>query len=210
MATKTSTSAPRRARKKQRTRAQIAEAAARLFAVHGFQRVTVAEVAAAADVSEQTVYNHFPTKERLVFDDDDALEARLVAMIRDRAPRTSLVDAVRGEAHAFLDQLTRNPAGAERKGGMPALIAASPALRRYWLEMGERHARAVAGALVAHHRPRLAPASARVLAIALTGVFAVIVDELGRALAAGRDPRATLRALRRPVDAALDQLAAGL
>ena len=210
MATQITASAPRQARKKQRTRAQIAQAAAQLFARHGFERVTIVEVARAADVSEQTVYNHFPSKERLVFDEDDAMETRLVAMIRDRAPGTSLVDAVRGEARAFLEQLARNPAGAERAGGMPALIAVSPSLRRHWLEMVERHTRAVAAALVAHGPPRLSPASAHVLAIALTGVFTVIVDELGRALVAGRDPRATLRGLRRPLEAALDRLAAGL
>jgi AcrR family transcriptional regulator len=56
-----------------------------------------------ADVSEQTVYNYFPTREQLVLDEDEAFEARLVAMIRDRPKGTSFVDAVRTEALCFLD-----------------------------------------------------------------------------------------------------------
>lgn len=55
-----------RERKKQRTRELIAETARRLFSARGFDRVTVAEIARAAEVSEQTVFNYFPTKEDLV------------------------------------------------------------------------------------------------------------------------------------------------
>src|SRR2546430_1522303 len=53
--------------KKLRTRQEIADQAMKLFAQRGFDGVTVAEVATAADVSEKTVYNYFPTKEDLFF-----------------------------------------------------------------------------------------------------------------------------------------------
>ena len=53
-----------RERKKQRTREQIAETARELFTEHGFDRVTVAEVARAAEVSEQTVFNYFADARR--------------------------------------------------------------------------------------------------------------------------------------------------
>ncbi|MFC0626587.1 TetR family transcriptional regulator [Kribbella deserti] len=59
----------RRERKKQLTRQAISDVATRLFMARGFDGVTVAEVAAAADVAVQTVFNHFPTKEDLFFDD---------------------------------------------------------------------------------------------------------------------------------------------
>ena len=39
-----------------------------LFAEHGFDAVTVDQVAAAADVAKKTVFNYFPTKEDLVFE----------------------------------------------------------------------------------------------------------------------------------------------
>ncbi|MEV6285955.1 helix-turn-helix domain-containing protein [Kribbella sp. NPDC051770] len=59
----------RRERKKQQTRQLISDVATRLFLERGFDAVTVAEVAKAADVAVQTVFNHFPTKEDLFFDE---------------------------------------------------------------------------------------------------------------------------------------------
>lgn len=59
----------RRERKKQLTRQAISDVATSLFLERGFDDVTVAQIAAAADVAVQTVFNHFPTKEDLLFDD---------------------------------------------------------------------------------------------------------------------------------------------
>jgi AcrR family transcriptional regulator len=200
---------PLRARKKQRTREQIALAAARLFAQQGFDQTTIAEIARAADVSEQTVYNYFPNKEQLVFDEDAAFEARLVSMVRDRAPGKSLSESVRREAHAFLDELERRPVAA-LKGGMPHLIAVSPTLRRYWLEMAERHTSAVAKALILERDQALPPAAAVVIARALTSVFVVIVDEIGKTMREGVNRRTVLKMLRRQIDLAINLLGEGL
>jgi AcrR family transcriptional regulator len=199
-----------RARKKQRTREHIALTAARLFAEQGFDRTTIAEIARAADVSEQTVYNYFPTKEQLVFDEDAAFEARLVSMVRERAPGQPLSDTVRREAHAFLDELERRPLTAARKGGMPHLIAVSPALRRYWLEMVERHTSAVAKALVLERDRALPPAAAMVIARALTSVFVVIVDEIGKTMRDQGNRKNVLKTLRRQIDLAINLLGEGL
>jgi AcrR family transcriptional regulator len=54
-----------------RTRQAIQEHAMRLFAERGFDATTVADVAAAAEVSSMTVFRHFPTKEDLVLTDDE-------------------------------------------------------------------------------------------------------------------------------------------
>jgi AcrR family transcriptional regulator len=81
--------------KKLRTRQEIADRAMQLFAKRGFDHVTVAEVAAAADVSEKTVYNYFPTKEDLFFDEVPAREAALVAAIMGRREGESIVGALR-------------------------------------------------------------------------------------------------------------------
>ena len=81
--------------KKLRTRQEIADQAMRLFAARGFDHVTVAEIAAAADVSEKTVFNYFPTKEDLFFDEVPKREAALLDAIGSRASGESILSALR-------------------------------------------------------------------------------------------------------------------
>ncbi|WP_329564286.1 TetR/AcrR family transcriptional regulator [Kitasatospora sp. NBC_01266] len=57
-----------REQKKQRARRHLAATALRLFLERGFDEVSVAEVAAAAEVSKPTLFRYFPTKEDLVLD----------------------------------------------------------------------------------------------------------------------------------------------
>src|ERR671936_1435294 len=67
----------------------------RLFVKRGFDHVTVAGVAAAAGVSEKTVFNYFPTKEDLFYDEVPAREAALVETVRGRRPGESILSALR-------------------------------------------------------------------------------------------------------------------
>lgn len=80
--------------KRRRTRRRIAEVATGLFLEHGFAGVTIAEVARTAEVSVNTVYTYFPSKEDLVFYPEEASAQRMVQMVRDRAAGQSAADAV--------------------------------------------------------------------------------------------------------------------
>ncbi|MFE1116468.1 TetR/AcrR family transcriptional regulator [Streptomyces rochei] len=55
-----------RERKRQRTIQVLSDTAIRLFVEKGFDAVSVAEVAAAAEVSKPTLFRYFPAKEDLV------------------------------------------------------------------------------------------------------------------------------------------------
>jgi AcrR family transcriptional regulator len=193
-----------RERKKQRTRSQIAAAAAGLFAARGYERVTVADVARAAEVSEQTVYNYFPAKEHLVLDQDEALRDRLVRLVRDRPPGVSPAAAIRAEALAFVDGVGTLPADQVR-GGLGYLAAVSPAIRRLSLEMTDRHAEAIA-AVMMPAAGGANPQLVRVQATALAWVFQTITDETGRRCRAGQSPAAIAAEVRPLIAAIIDDL----
>ena len=84
----------RRERKKQLTRRAISDVATELFMERGFDAVTVAEVAAAADVAVQTVFNHFPTKEDLFFD-ETGWWAGPAEAIREAPAGVDVIEALR-------------------------------------------------------------------------------------------------------------------
>ncbi|MFE6101201.1 TetR family transcriptional regulator [Streptomyces laurentii] len=88
-----------RERKKERTRQTLSEVAIALFLEKGFDAVSVAEVAAAAEVSKPTLFRYFPAKEDLVlhrFADHEDEPARVVAAAREAGvpPLTALRDHV--------------------------------------------------------------------------------------------------------------------
>ncbi|WP_151772171.1 TetR/AcrR family transcriptional regulator [Streptomyces abyssomicinicus] len=84
-----------RERKKRRTRATISDAAIALFLEHGFQRVSVAQVAEAAEVSKRTLFAYFPTKEDLVVHRLADHETEAARVVRAREPGTDPLAAVR-------------------------------------------------------------------------------------------------------------------
>ncbi|WP_405584904.1 TetR/AcrR family transcriptional regulator [Streptomyces sp. NBC_01190] len=93
-----------RARKKERTREAIGNAAVSLFLARGFDRVSVNDIAAAAEISKPTLFRYFPTKEDLVlhrFADHQGEAARVV---RGREPGAGPVAALHGHFRAGLDR----------------------------------------------------------------------------------------------------------
>src|SRR2546421_4876724 len=118
-----------RERKKERTRQLIAQTARRLFGERGFEDVTVGEVAGAADVSEATVFNYFPTKEDLFYSGLEAFEEQLLSSIRDRAPGESILTAFSRFVMTPRGLLAaKEPEAIERLAEITRVISESPAL----------------------------------------------------------------------------------
>lgn len=129
-----------RAARKQQTRDQIAATALRLFAERGFEAVTVAEVARTAGVTEKTVFNHFATKEDLVYSGDQRFEAALAGAIGARPPGTPVAAAVGAfllDRYAGFDD---DPERQERHAVLARLVAASPALQARERQLHARYA----------------------------------------------------------------------
>ena len=192
-----------RARKTARTRQVIADAAARLFAQRGYEQVAVSDVARAAGVSEQTVYNYFQTKEQLVTDRDQLVQDELSRMIRIRAAGTTPAAAIRGFVLDSVEGIRRVPAE-QWRGELGFLAAISPTVHRLALEMSDRQATALAGALA--ETDTVAPEIAKLRGIALAGVFQIIITEAGRRTREGQSQDQIADELRPAIEAVLDDL----
>ena len=189
--------------KKARTRRLIAETAARLFAERGYERVTVSEVARAAEVAEQTLYNYFPTKEHLVTDREQQIQQQLGDLIRARPAGTSPAAAIREFVLETVAAI-RDTEPALARGTLGSLAAISPAVNRLVLELTDRQATALAAAI--SETSPVAPEIARLQGIALAAVFRIVISEAGRRAHAGQTPAEIAEALRAEVGAVLTEL----
>ena len=110
-----------RERKKEQTRRELRDSAARLFAAHGFAGTTIADIAADANVSERTFFRYFDSKESLLLPDSvdlfACIEAELTARPAGEAPLDAVCAALLAAARPFggtsLTALTHPPAGTE-------------------------------------------------------------------------------------------------
>ena len=195
-----------RERKKQQTRQQIAEIARRRFAEESFERVTVAEIAREAQVSQKTVFNYFPTKEDLVYWRLESFEQELLAAIRDRAEGESVLEAFgrfvrapRGMLGDDVDEETRKQLAA-----LTRTIAESPALLARERQIFEGYTRSLADVIPGDG---IEP---WVTANALIGVHRALVDHARRRILEGARHPELAEEIRAEADRALALLGRGL
>jgi AcrR family transcriptional regulator len=188
--------------KKLKTREQIATEAMRLFVTRGFDHVTVAEVADAAGVSEKTVFNYFPTKEDLFFDEVPERQRALVDAIRNREPGATVVDAL----HRLQNKQCARLASPEFVH-FARVIEDSQALKVKELEMMSGFAQALTDALAAEG---IDERDARIAASLLIGVHRQLFRTARELALAGRHGPSAVRRLRADGDRAFKLLESGL
>jgi len=104
----------RRARKKERTRQEIYDAAMALFERQGFDAVTVEAICEAADVARGTFFLHFPTKAALLYELSDRVAQEFAEA--PRADDTSAADELRELVDAMIGRLV------DHAGVMSAMV----------------------------------------------------------------------------------------
>ncbi|MFL1900337.1 TetR/AcrR family transcriptional regulator [Streptomyces tauricus] len=177
-----------RERKKRETRQRISDIATGLFLEHGFVTVTMVDVAEAADVSVNTVYNYFPAKEDLFFDRSKGVIDRLSRWVRGRGPGESAAAAVLRELREEVEAVSPRVglmAGYDR---FMRVIHDAPALRsRLWSLQQEVHdhladtLREETGAAPGDPMPGL-------MAGQIGWLHQTVMSVVGREMVAGRDP----------------------
>jgi AcrR family transcriptional regulator len=179
---------PLRDRKRVLTRQSILAAAERLFEERGFDGVTVAEIADAANVSVKTLFVYFRSKEDLVFTDTWLLELCLDAL-RTRPGGTSpgeaitraLVSLLREGKHAVSDEIE----------GFHRGYGESAAVRSRLLRMWEQYEDSITAALAAEVSGPPSPAL-RLQAIHLIGILRTLTSPELHAAIAGLSPDKSL------------------
>ena len=177
--------------KKEQTRQLIADTAWRLFADRGFDNVTVAEIARAAQVAEATVFNYFRSKEDLFYSRFEAFSARLAEAVRDRDIGEPALVAFR---RALLEEgglLGQAEAGDEealtRLRTVNRVIAESPALLAREQQAMTRSARDLAALLAAETAAAPDDLRPQVVANALLGLQRAMIDYVRGRVSSGDD-----------------------
>jgi AcrR family transcriptional regulator len=198
-----------RERKKQQTRQTIFEAARRLFAGRGFEDVTVAEIARAAEVSEVTVFNYFPTKEDLFYGGMQFFEEDLLEAVRSRPRGESAIKAFRRrllegtEALASKERIT----AITRAGDA---VTASPSLVAREREIVERYTQRLAELLAAETKSDPGDVEPMAAAAAMMGAHRAMVDYVRRRVRAGRKGDALVEDAKAQIRRAFARLERGL
>jgi AcrR family transcriptional regulator len=197
-----------RERKKHQTREAIAHAAMRLFAARGFDAVTVADIARAADVSEKTVFNYFPAKEDLVLHGGEERRAALIEAIRARPAGASVVAPFRAATIEFIDRVQNDPV--ESIVVVPRLVAASRTLRDRLFVGWEQEAAALAPVIAAEAGAPEGDLVPAVVARTLAWTHRLIFRAAFTRLLAGEEQRAVAADLREQARRAYEALEQGL
>ncbi|MGW3297141.1 TetR/AcrR family transcriptional regulator [Streptomyces xiamenensis] len=166
-----------RQRKKRRTRQALIEAALRLFTEQGYERTTLHQIAAAADISTRTFFSYFASKEDVVFFDFEPRRRHALAIISDRAP---------GENLSTLLSRTVRGITTDRDTGVDllfalapvrdALVATVPALQARELHLTFALQRDLADALTEVFAGELTPLDAMTAIGALSGAQQLVAS----------------------------------
>ncbi len=200
-----------RERKKQQTRELIAETARRLFAERGFERVSVAEIARVADVSEKTVFNYFATKEDLVYWRLESFEEELLGTIRERAVGETVLEAFGRFAREPRGMLGRyDPETQERLAALTRVIVESPSLLAREQQIFAGYTASLAALIADETGATADDVEPWVAANAIMGVHRRLVDFARRRVVAGARHSTLARDVMAQADAALGLLERGL
>ncbi|WP_131741676.1 TetR/AcrR family transcriptional regulator [Actinomadura roseirufa] len=191
-----------RERKKRETRRRIADIATGLFLMRGFDNVTVADVARAADVSVNTVFNYFRTKEDLFFDRQGEHIEQAARDFRDRLPGEGVVALFRRRFLEGLDARAYRTGFHEGVEQWVRTVHDSPALTARQREIGRQAQEVLAGLLAEETGAGPDDPTPRAAAAMIFAAQSTLIEEIAERKRAGE----TLQEMSADVYAAADRV----
>lgn len=198
-----------RERKKHRTRELIADTALRLFLERGFDAVTVADIARAADVDVKTIYNYFASKPDLFYHRLEEFGDALLDAVRTREVGESVPSAF-GRFLLGARGLLADPRGGERLRSINEMITSSPTLLAHEEQVYARFTASLAWLLAEETGTQPNEAEPWVVAHALIGLHRALVAYAREGTRAGTPPATLARRVRAQAKTALATLETGL
>ena len=185
-----------RERKKAKTRLSISRVATKMFNERGFDAVTVAEIAAAAEVSVATIFNYFETKEDLFFDREGEVIAAHCRYVRERKAGESIPEALHRAFHAAIDTdtLARIVSDDSR---FVRTIETSPALRARARFMLDKTEAALADTIAEETGVTKGDPTPRAVAAMVLSIERMLIEDARVAVLRGDASAAAKRRLRR-------------
>jgi AcrR family transcriptional regulator len=98
-----------RERKKAETRAALQDAALRLAACDGVDKVSVEAIAADVGVSPRTFFNYFPSKEDAILGMSASVPSPLADHLRERPPGEPPLESLRSALQSIVEGLQEDP-----------------------------------------------------------------------------------------------------
>jgi AcrR family transcriptional regulator len=175
-----------RERKRLRTHRTISETAIALFMERGYDNVSIAEIAEAAEVSRRTLFAYFPTKDDLVLHRVADHEDEPARIVRGREPGEAPLDALERQHRTALEN--RDPITG--LCDLPPIVAfyqliwETPALVSALVSFTSRAKRALATAL-REAAPEQDETVARLAAAQIVGVRSTLADTNQQRIIAG-------------------------
>ncbi|MFC4651793.1 TetR/AcrR family transcriptional regulator [Lactococcus nasutitermitis] len=114
-----------REEKKRAKREEIVARSLALFSEKGYDNTTTAEIAVACQIAKKTLFQYFPSKEDIIFENERELLEQILEVINDSATPWQ----------TYLDWLKSLEQENEENLSLPALIRATPALHDRLLRM---------------------------------------------------------------------------
>jgi AcrR family transcriptional regulator len=193
-----------RERKKQQTRQAISDHATRLFIEQGFEQVTIAQIAAAAQVAKMTVTNYFPRKEDLALDIHEEFVHSLARTVTERATGESALTALR---RAYRTAAQRHdPITGFAGADFTRMITNSATLTARLRELHEQREDALAAALAETTHAPPDDITPRAAAAQFGALHRVLFAEAQRHTLAGRNADEIATALTTAAQTAFDLL----
>ncbi|MDP9841678.1 TetR/AcrR family transcriptional regulator [Streptosporangium lutulentum] len=193
-----------RERKKLRTRRALIEAALRLFTEKGYEETTLAEIAAAVDISPRTFFSYFATKEDVIFFDSQARLDRALAVLAERRPGETVAELMlRVVEHSLAWATVPDDEAVGLTAARVHLIMSVPALQARALHVLVDSQRGLAEALHRAHPEELDLVEAFALVGALVGAPTITAMAL---LDRGDPPDQVWAAARQALDIAVQGL----